>query len=101
MTRALDALDDLIGKLDELDGTHHLTWKELFPDEFIRAHSKCNAMDELLEKSGFKIESMEDFKAIPDNEWERYIQANTSFESWEAMQSAAVSAWTRRNLGLT
>mgnify|MGYP006889059493 CR=1 FL=1 len=52
--------------------------------------------------SGFKVEAADDSKAIPDQEWEDFIIANTSFERWEDMQKAAAVAVLskRMHLGL-
>ena len=32
-----------------------------------------------------KVESEEDFKNIPDKEWDDYVREKTSFQSWNEM----------------
>jgi hypothetical protein len=95
-----DRLQKLANNLEELDGTHNVPFKELFPEPFMREHTKVSSMHELVEAGGFTVESPEDFKAIPDEEWDKNIRTNTSFKNWQEMRSAAVAAWTRKKIGL-
>jgi hypothetical protein len=53
----------------------------------------------MFDASGFKIESPEDFAAIPDAEWDQFIRDNTTFASWEAMLGEAGGEWAARKLG--
>jgi hypothetical protein len=61
-------------------------------------HSRFQSTDEMLAASGFKVDTAEDFAAIPDAEWDQFISQNTSFPSWEAMQGEAAQAWVARKL---
>lgn len=97
MTDHLKALSE---KLGNLDGTHHITWAELYSENFMRAHSQLGSISELIKIGGFQVESAEDFKAIPDEEWETCVKANTDFSSWGEMQRAAMQAWTTKKLGM-
>jgi hypothetical protein len=54
----------------------------------------------LFESSGFRIESPEDFKAIPDADWDAFIGRETTFADWQAMLDEAVKVWTIKQLGL-
>lgn len=56
---------------------------------FISNCSQYLDFEELIKASGFKVESEEDLAAIPDQDWEQFIQTNTSYESWIEMQQAA------------
>jgi hypothetical protein len=56
------------------------------------------SFDVLLEASGFRIESQEDFEAITDAEWEKVIQSHTSFASWREMQEKAGEEYATRKL---
>ncbi|MCE9967227.1 hypothetical protein LZ654_20690 [Lelliottia amnigena] len=77
--------------LEEVGNTTQLTFPELFNSNFLRECSSFTSIEELFEKSGFKVESPEDFKAIPDDEWERFIVQNTTYDSWLEMQNDAVT----------
>lgn len=92
-------LEDLSRKATELDGTHNITLSELLSDEFISRCSSHTSLEGLLQSSPFKIDSIEDFKAIPDSEWDAYISGNTSYATWKEMQEAAAMAWTQKKLG--
>ncbi|WP_429170321.1 hypothetical protein [Aeromonas rivipollensis] len=88
-----------LGKnLEKLSGTIQLTMAELMPASFISNCSKFSSIDELFEASGFVIESEDDFAAIPDNEWDFFIQQNTTYENWLEMQQSAVSEYAKAAL---
>jgi len=71
---------------------------DLLTPEFISRHSSFAAEDEMFEASGFVIQSAEDFAAISDEDWDRFIRMNTSFDSWMAMLQAAQFEWHIRHL---
>lgn len=91
---------DLQRRAEELDGTHEIPFSELFGPAFLRKHTDFSSLDEMMAASGFKVETPEDFAAIPDAEWERFITSRTRFHSWEEMQKRAVEEWGARKLGL-
>jgi len=53
-----------------------------------------------LEASGFMVESQADFEAIPDEEWDQFVRANSRFSSWEEMLQEAGQEWLKGKLGL-
>lgn len=85
-------INQLKKNLEEISNTNQLRFDELFNPEFLSEHSSFTSLEDMFDKSGFKVESAEDFKAIPDEEWEDFIVKNTSFESWVDMQKAAAVA---------
>jgi len=94
-------LDDVAKRAAELDGKQQtVPLSELLNNDFIAEHSSFASFDDLLAASPFKVETKEDFEAIPDAEWNTYIAANTSFESWEEMQQQAASEYVAKQLGL-
>lgn len=93
-------LKDLSRRAQELHGQHSVLFSELMSPEFISNCSRFSSLEELFSASNFKIESMEDFKAIPDEEWDTFIRNNTSYSSWEEMQHDAAKIWTANQLGL-
>jgi hypothetical protein len=58
-----------------------------------------DSVEAMFEASGYKVESTEDFQAIPDEPWDAFIKERTRFDSWEDMKSSAVQAWATRKLG--
>ncbi len=59
------------------------------------AFSSFSAM---LEASPFDVASEDDFKAIPEDEWDRYVRTATTFSSWSEMQKEAGLQWVKRQL---
>ena len=97
---AMRQLRELQRRAEQLDGTHSVTFPELFPDEFMLRNTEFPSIGALIEASGFKVESSEDFAAIPDAEWDAFLASRTRFASWEEMKGAAVREWAGRRLGL-
>ncbi|MFB0725015.1 hypothetical protein ACEU6F_04975 [Aeromonas salmonicida] len=85
---------------EALDGQHQVPLTDLLNPAFISSCSKFSSVEELFDASGFKIESTEDFKAIPDAEWDSFIKSNTTYENWLEMQTSAAAQWTKSKLGL-
>lgn len=83
----------------ELSKTKHVSFGELFPASFMRKYTSFSSMDELLDASSFKSETQEDFEAIPDDEFDKYIAANTKFKTWEDMLGEATSQYAAKKLG--
>lgn len=91
-------LDKLIKNAKELESEREVRMDELFSPEFMRNCSSFTSFDEMVDSSGFKVESKEDFKAIPDDEWDDFISKNTSYKTWEQMQQEAGEDYTQRLL---
>jgi predicted ester cyclase len=66
---------------------------------FLLKHANVHSAQELFEKSGFKIDGMEDFKEIPDEKWDSYIRSISQFENWQSMLSEATKEWVSKQLG--
>jgi len=94
MITGLKEVQEKIAKLTSIGD--RVSFPDLYPPQFISEHSSFGTIEELLDKSGFKVESMEDFKAIPDDEWGEFIIQNTNFDSWEDMQQTAATALGQR-----
>lgn len=93
-------LDRLAKNAAALDGQHNVPITELLTPAFVSRHTRFASADELFDQSGFKIENPEDFAAIPDEEWDKYICSVSSFSGWQAMLSKAGEAWATKKLGL-
>jgi hypothetical protein len=91
---------ELAKEADTGDGDLQIPLSDLLNPTFIASCSKFSSVEELFDASGFKIESPEDFKTIPDDEWDSFIQSNTTHENWLEMQKSAVAQWTKKKLGL-
>lgn len=84
----------------EIDGENHIPFNELFNTKFMREYTKFSSIDEMLDKSGFKIETTKDFESIDVNKWDEYVREVTRFQSWEEMTSEAGKLWVLKQMGL-
>lgn len=100
----LDKLEKQLKQMEkgakELSNTTHISFGELFSTSFMRKYTSFSSMDELLDAGGFKVESQEDFEAIPDIEFDKHIAAYTKFKNWDEMLSEATSQYVIKKLGL-
>jgi hypothetical protein len=84
----------------ELEGEHQVAMPDLLTESFVSSHTPFKDAQELFDNSGFKIESQEDFQAIPDAEWDIYISSVSDFENWEQMLQSATAEYAQRKMGL-
>ncbi|WP_186367575.1 hypothetical protein [Yersinia aldovae] len=68
-----------------------VTLDESINPEFLSRCPSFTSLDDMLSKSGFKIETAEDFAAIPDHEWDKFISAHTTYDNWHDLQVAALT----------
>ena len=82
-------LQRLKSNAQKLEGHHEIPVDDLFTPAFMGRNTKVASFGALVEAGGHRVESPADFRAIPDDAWERTVRAHTSFSSWREMQSAA------------
>ena len=93
-------LKDLAERARQLDGSHEVPITELLTPTFLAACSRFSSFQEMLQASGFSVNSAEDFRAIPDEEWDAFVASNTSYPDWKSLRVAAGREWTKGKLGL-
>ena len=98
MESDLKGFDKLQKNASGLSDTNSIPLGDLMNPSFISSCSQYSNFEELIEASGFKVESKEDLEAIPDQEWEQFIQKNTSYEGWIEMQQDAGIRYLTANL---
>ena len=91
-------LEKIQSKAKNLEGTKNVPFKELFTQEFLRKYTDFSSLDDMFQKSGFNINSQDDFKNIPDEAWDKFISENSNFKSWKEMLNAAGKEWIGRQL---
>ena len=67
-------------------------------DSFVDRHTKFSSAQQLIDESGFEIQSVEEFNAIPAEQWDSFIANSSEFDSWDDMLEAIVSEYSKRNL---
>jgi len=95
-----ERLDDLQRKAEALNGEHQVPFSELFNSDFMHQHTDFESIEALIEAGGFKVETMDDFKAIPDQEWDEHIAQTTMFANWQEMVNEAGAEWAKKQLGI-
>ena len=94
-----DALRKLACNIEELQNTTQISLRELLSPSFISNCSEFATAEELFDASGYKVDSLEDFAAIPDADWDAFISKNTTFSNWKELQTAAVQQFVKQKLG--
>lgn len=98
----LNELEQLFERAEEpaenLDGTQ-ISFEELFSTSFMQKYTSFSSFKELLDAGGFHAETNEDFRAIPDNEFNKHIAATTQFRNFKEMGDAATACFFTEKLG--
>ena len=84
--------------LRRVSGENRVRLFDMFNPAFMRKHTRYASFQALLDASGYKVVTDEDFKAIPDAEWEKHITRSTRFPSWLEMQKVAGAEWMQGQL---
>lgn len=76
----------------------------MMPVEVVR-EGRCRflmqtAAKAMADESGFKIESQQDFEAIPDADWDAFVRSRTRFQTWQDMQAKAGEEYVVRRLNI-
>ena len=70
-----------------------VTFDKLFSPAFMRQHTKYASFELMVHSSPFKVENAEDFRAIPDADWDQYVKRATAFSSWAEMMQVAANEY--------
>lgn len=92
-------LRDMKAAAEELDGTHEIPLSELLTENFMRANTEFASFSEMLDASGFKVETSQDFAAIPDDQWDAFVRSRTRFQGWNEMLGTAAKKYAAKELG--
>jgi|AntDeeMinimDraft_4_1070355.scaffolds.fasta_scaffold06649_2 hypothetical protein len=98
---AIDSLEDMGEKAEELHGENEVPIVDLFTDDFMEAHTDFGSLDEFFEQSPWEVESEQDIEAIPQDEMDDYVAENTDFPHTDGMTSKAGSEWAAKQLGFS
>ena len=95
LEEAEQRFEELSNYAEKLNG-QSVSFSDIFTETFLSENSAFTNFDKLIEASGFKVESQEDFEAIPDHEWDEFILENTNFENWQEMLDVAGLFYARK-----
>ncbi len=85
--------------LEELGNTNYIPFNELITDSFVRKNTNYSSVDELIEKSGFQIETQEDFDNVPEENWNKFISENSKFKTFQGMIDSAGEEYVAIKMG--
>jgi hypothetical protein len=98
-TFEMHGFDELKKKLEEASKTSDtVLFSELFTEPFMKKHSKFSDFEDLVKFGGYSTDA-DEFKKISNDEFDKFIKANTDFDSWKGMQQSAANEWTAKMLG--
>lgn len=86
-------------KAQKLNGTHSVSFADLFTTAFMRKHTRFLSIDAFLKAGGFNASTSEEFEAIPVKDLDAYVKRATRFRSWDDMMDEAISEYALRQLG--
>ncbi|AND84660.1 hypothetical protein GTH52_05555 [Clostridium tyrobutyricum] len=92
---------ELIKKhLSQLEKNNSVHYKDLFNIAFMKDHTKFSSFNEFLKSGNFTVNSIDDFKAIPDEKMDTHVKEASDFSCWQDMLNSAVRSYTITKLGL-
>jgi hypothetical protein len=98
-TLEMHGFDELQKKLEAASKIKDtVSFGELFTESFMRKHSKFSDIEELIKSGGYSTDA-DEFKKIPDDEFDKFIKSSTDFDSWKDMQQSAANEWMAKKLG--
>lgn len=91
-----DELHDLERQFESSGG--EIPMRELFTDEFMQDYTEFDTFERFLQESKWDVETQDDFERIPGDEFDRYVDEYTGFDSWKMMLSVAGKEYVMRQL---
>lgn len=87
-------LDELSKKVKNLSGTYDAN--EMFDEKFMRNNTRFSSFNEMISYSWFE----QDFKDIPEEEWNYFVKETTNFKNRDEMKGAGWKDLIKRKLAL-
>lgn len=92
----LSGLNKLKENVEKLGGSRQVPLSELLPPAFVSSHSKYPDVDAFLAAVG--VTNAEEFKALPQEELDAFVVANTEFETWHEMVKAGGAGYVKSQI---
>ncbi|EHQ88412.1 hypothetical protein [Desulfosporosinus youngiae] len=94
-------LDNLAESLEEnskksKQALSMVSFTDLFTPAFMSAYTQFANFGELLVVGKFQVNSFQEFMALLDKDFDKFIAKTTKFKSWEEMQSTAVADYIKK-----
>lgn len=103
----IDDVADSFGELgenaQELEGGGEVSLDELFNDGFMRKYTDFDSLEKFFDASPWTVDFEGDLEAdlaaIPEDEFDEYVNQHTRFPDSEEMQGKAAEEWAAGQLG--
>lgn len=92
-------IEKLQNNLEKANGTHEISFKELFTDDLMKDKTKFPSIDVFLEKLGIKTNN--DLENYPPIKLDQFVKENTDFSNWNEMKQYASNNYFAKQLGFT
>ncbi|MBA2293013.1 MAG: hypothetical protein H0W15_11230 [Gemmatimonadales bacterium] len=83
-------------KADALTAIKRASFAELFPRQFMEAQTDFSDFNQLIEASGLKVETQDDFNGMDPEAWDKAVATHTRFANWTEMKNAAGAEFMKR-----
>lgn len=95
-------LDKVLKEIEKRanDVSGQVSFDKLFTPSFMNRYTDFSSLDELFKAGNYEVNNEEDFKAIPDDEFDLLISKTTKFENWKEMQETAAVEYVKKGLKL-
>ena len=101
----IKGLDEIKQKMEQmkrnaekLSGEHMIPFSDLFASDFMNNYTDFKSIDEMIQSSGFVINTSADIEKLPDGEWDNFVQMHTRFSNWNEMVKIAGKEYFARKL---
>lgn len=91
-------LQEKANKVESLQGTHEVTFEELFTNELMQSKTHFKDIEFFLKSLGVK--SNEEFNNLPQEELNAFVNKNTDFSNWNEMLQYAKIDYINRKTGM-
>jgi hypothetical protein len=86
-------------RVEEASKPESVSFNILFHEGFMSKYTNFSSIDEFFEQSPFKVETEEDFEALDQTEFDKYVAEHTKFKDWNDMLSTAGQEHVAKKLG--
>ncbi|WPK12233.1 hypothetical protein R6U77_00675 [Lysinibacillus louembei] len=77
---------------------NRISFDDLFVPSFMKRHTNFSSFNDFLIAGNFKVESQEDFEAIPDVDMDHHVSQNTKFKNWQTMLDTATNEYIKNKM---
>ena len=74
-----------------------VSFNDLFTPTFMTTYTDFANFNELLKVGKYNVNSLEEFMALLDKEFDGFIKKTTRFQDWEEMQSTALADYLKKD----